>query len=105
MDVERICAALDAYLLVGIAFGAGYWLMESAWPGSFFSSPTEPFSMSRAIYFSFVTQATLGFGDTVPMAEHAQGVVVAQGVGGQMYLAVLVARLVSLYSAKESRAA
>jgi hypothetical protein len=55
---------------------------------------------SRAIYFSFVVQATLGFGDIVPVAQHAQGLVVAQGIGGQMYLAVLVARLVSLYSAR-----
>ena len=101
VDAERICAALDAYLLVGIAFGAGYWLMETALPGSFSSGSAEPFSPPRAIYFSFVTQATVGFGDTVPMAEHAQGVVIAQGVGGQMYLAVLVARLVSLYSARE----
>ena len=50
---------------------------------------------------SFVIQATIGFGDIVPIREHAQGVVVAQGIGGQMYLAVLVARLVSLYSAQE----
>ena len=38
----------------------------------------------------------------VPIREHAQGVVIAQRVGGQMYLAVLVARLVSLYSAQET---
>jgi hypothetical protein len=101
VDAERICAALDAYLLVGIVFGAGYWMMETALPGSFSSVSAQAFTPQRAIYFSFVTQATLGFGDTVPMGEHAQGVVIVQGVGGQMYLAVLVARLVSLYSAKE----
>lgn len=101
VDSERICAALDAYLLVGIAFGVGYWLIESAWPGSFSSVSTQGFTPARAIYFSFVTQATLGFGDVVPLGEHSQGVVVAQGIGGQMYLAVLIARLVSLYSADD----
>lgn len=101
VDAERICAALDAYLLTGIAFGTGYWLMETALPGSFSSPSTEAFTPARAIYFSFVTQATLGFGDMVPIRAHSEGVVVAQGVGGQMYLAVLVARLVSLYSSKE----
>jgi len=102
VDAEHICAALDAYLLVGIAFGAGYWLLESAQPGSFSSVSADGFSPPRAVYFSFVTQATLGFGDIVPLREPAQGLVVAQGIGGQMYLAVLIARLVSLYSAQET---
>jgi hypothetical protein len=101
VDGEHIFAALDAYLLVGIAFGVGYWLLETALPGSF--SSAAPLTAPRAIYFSFVTQATLGYGDIVPIGEHAQGVVVAQGVGGQMYLAVLVARLVSLYAAQRNR--
>jgi voltage-gated potassium channel len=101
VDAERICAALDAYLLMGIAFGVGYWLMETALPGSFSSVSGEAFTPPRAIYFSFVTQATLGFGDIVPLRDHSQGVVVAQGVGGQVYLAVLIARLVSLYSVEE----
>ena len=101
VDAEHISAALDAYLLVGIAFGIGYWLLETALPGSFFSGSAGALTSPRAVYFSFVVQATLGFGDIVPISEHAQGVVVAQGLGGQMYLAVLVARLVSLYSAQE----
>jgi hypothetical protein len=103
VNAEHICAALDAYLLVGLLFGSGYWLLEHLLPGSFASSSGEPFTPPRAIYFSFVTQATLGFGDIVPLRQSAQGLVVAQGVGGQMYLAVLVARLVSLYSAQENR--
>jgi len=103
VDVEHICAALDAYLLAGIAFGVGYFLVESALPGSFASTSGAPLSPGRAIYFSFVTQATLGYGDIVPTTEQAQGLVIVQGVGGQMYLAVLVARLVSLYSARERR--
>lgn len=100
VDLEHITAALDAYLLVGIAFGAGYWVLEALQPGSFACPEPGGLTPARAVYFSFVTQATLGFGDIVPTNQDAQGVVVAQGVGGQMYLAVLVARLVSLYSAK-----
>ena len=103
VDREHIFAALDAYLLVGIAFGVGYWLLELAEPGSFGTGDGGPLTTPRALYFSFVVQATIGFGDVVPIGEHAQGIVVAQGVGGQMYLAVLVARLVSLYSAQERR--
>jgi len=101
VDGEHIFAALDAYLLVGLAFGVGYWMIETASPGSF--SSAEALTAPRAIYFSFVTQATLGYGDIAPVSEHAQGLVVAQGMGGQMYLAVLIARLVSLYAAHGNR--
>lgn len=100
VNVEHICGALDAYLLAGLAFGAGYWLMETVLPGSFSSASGARFTPARAFYFSFVTQSTLGFGDIVPVTQQAQGVVISQGIGGQMYLAVLVARLVSLYSAQ-----
>jgi len=101
VDAERICAALDVYLLVGIAFGAGYWLIESTLPGSFSFGSSEGFTPPRAVYFSFVVQATLGFGDIFPLRDGAQGLVIAQGIGGQMYLVVLIARLVSLYDQQE----
>ena len=103
VDAEHISAALDAYLLVGLAFGFGYWLLEAALPGSLSSTSGTPLTPPRAVYFSFVSQATVGYGDIVPMSEIAQGFTIVQGVGGQMYLAVLVARLVSLFSAQESR--
>jgi hypothetical protein len=103
VNAEHICAALDAYLLAGMAFGIVYWLMETTSPGSFVASGGEPLTPARAIYFSFVTQATLGYGDIAPAREQAQGLVIVQGVGGQMYLAVLVARLVSLYSTERKR--
>jgi hypothetical protein len=101
VDSEHICAALDAYLLVGLAFGVGYWLLEASLPGSFTPAADGSFSPQRAIYFSFVTQATLGYGDVSPLRPESQGVVIAQAIGGQMYLAVLVARLVSLYSGQK----
>lgn len=103
VDGEQIFAALDAYLLVGIAFGVAYFLLDSAVPGSFSTGPGGALTPPRAIYFSFVAQTTMGFGDVVPIGDQAQGLVVAQGVGGQLYLVVLVARLVSLYSAQGSR--
>ena len=100
VDAEHICAALDVYLLAGLAFGVVYCLLEALLPGSFSYGSADSLTLPRAIYFSFVSQATLGFGDIVPLLEHSEGLVIAQGIGGQMYLAVLVARLVSLYSAQ-----
>jgi hypothetical protein len=96
VDAEHLFAALSAYLLAGIYLGLLYWVLEQMKPGTF-SFPGE-FSQASAIYFSFVTLATLGYGDIVPRADVARGIAIVEGVGGQLFLAVLVARLVSLYS-------
>ncbi|HSE88247.1 MAG TPA: ion channel [Candidatus Binatia bacterium] len=99
---EQVCAALSAYLLAGIFFGSFYWTLEEIWPGTF--NVQGDFSHSTAIYFSFVTLATLGYGDIVPRTEVARGLAIVEGVGGQLFLAVFIARLVSLYSRqKEGR--
>jgi len=45
-----------------------------------------------------VTLATVGYGDVIPASDSARGLAILEAVGGQMYLTVLVARLVSLYS-------
>lgn len=108
VDAERIAAALDGYLLGGLVFGVCYWVLEQTWPGSFGGASGTGFDLGAAIYFSFVTIATLGYGDIVPVSEAARGLAVLEAVGGQMYLAVLVARLVSLYAgpaAKETQGA
>jgi len=99
IDREHVYAALSAYLLAGIFFGVSYWVLEQIWPGSF--TLAGEFSPNSAIYFSFVTLATLGYGDIVPRTDVARGLATVEGVGGQLFLAVLIARLVSLYSRGE----
>ena len=98
VDAEHIFAALDAYLLAGLIFAVCYWLLDHTWPASFGVASASDLTLSRAIYFSFVTIATLGYGDVVPASESAQGLTILEAVGGQMYLTVLVAWLVSLYA-------
>jgi hypothetical protein len=101
VDSEHLYAALSAYLLAGIFFGLFYWVLQQVWSGTFAAS--GDFSRMSAIYFSFVTLATLGYGDIVPRTDVARGLAIVEGVGGQLFLAVLVARLVSLYSRGEPR--
>ena len=96
VDAEHLYAALSAYLLAGIFFGLLYWMLEQARPGTF--AATGEFSRMSAFYFSFVTLATLGYGDIVPRTDVARGLAIVEGVGGQLFLAVMVARLVSLYA-------
>jgi voltage-gated potassium channel Kch len=95
IDAEHLYAALSSYLLAGIFFGLFYWAVAQIAPETF-NVETE-FTRMTALYFSFVTLATLGYGDIVPRTDVARGIAIVEGVGGQLFLAVLVARLVSLY--------
>jgi len=101
VSAEHLYAALSAYLLAGVFFGVLYWAIERAWPASFVVAGETlgpgRFSPASGIYFSFVTLATLGYGDVVPKGEAARGLAILEAVAGQLYLAVMVARLVSLY--------
>lgn len=96
VDDEHLYAALSAYLLAGIFFGLFYWVLEQIGRGTF--AVTGEFTRMAALYFSFVTLATLGYGDIVPRTDVARGLAIVEGVGGQLFLAVMVARLVSLYA-------
>jgi hypothetical protein len=98
VDTERVMAALDAYLLAGLLFGVGYWMLDRGWPASFRGTTGGSLDLADAIYFSFITIATLGYGDVVPVSPPARGLAMVEAVSGQMYMAVLVARLVSLYA-------
>ena len=93
---EHVFAALSAYLLAGIFFGVTYWAIEVALPGSF-GGPSD-FTRESAVYFSFVTLATLGYGDFLPKTDMTRGFVVFEVIGGQLFLAVMVARLIGLYT-------
>jgi voltage-gated potassium channel len=75
-------------------------VLEHAAPGSIaVASQTakEGLSLGTATYFSFETLATLGYRAVVPRSEVARGVAIVEAVAGQLYLAVIIARLVSLY--------
>lgn len=97
VGVEHVYAALDAYILAGVFWGMLHFEVEHAWPGSYVASGVAlpEFPLRTAIYFSFVTLATLGYGDIVPKTEVARGITVVEAIAGQLYLAVLIARLVS----------
>jgi hypothetical protein len=100
VDLERLSAALSAYLLAGHFFGIAYSQVEQLRPGSFAiaGAAAHPgqLDLQTAIYFSFVTFATLGYGDISPLTPTARGLAVTEAILGQLYLAVLIARLVGV---------
>lgn len=101
VDTERIFAVLSAYLLTGLIFGIAYGLINDLRPGAFRLPTEETVRFEHGVYMSFVILTSLGFGDVVPVTPIARGLTILEAVIGQMYMAVLVARLVSLYSAEE----
>jgi len=98
VDAEHVYAALSAYLLAGLFLGVLYWNVERVWPGSIhMPADGAGFTPFHAVYFSFVTLATLGYGDIVPKSDLARGLVIFEAIAGQLYLAVMISRLISLY--------
>lgn len=100
VDLEHVYAALSAYLLAGIFCGVIYWQLEQWMPGSVAVGSGGDFPLQTAIYFSFMTLATVGFGDILPMSDLSRGLVTLEAVAGQLYIAVMIARLLSLYAGR-----
>ncbi len=104
---DMICASLCVYLLLGVLWAITYSLIQIFDGQSFLSAyadngegRTMRFGGERtltALYYSFVTMSTLGYGDIVPRSSLARMAAAMQAIVGQLYLAVLVARLVGLH--------
>ncbi len=98
VTVEQISGALSAYLLFGLVWGLAYFLLESAAPGSLsIGSVSDEARFSASVYYSFVTLTTLGYGDILPLTDRARSLAYVEAVIGQIYLAVLVGKLVGMY--------
>lgn len=107
-----IAASMCIYLLLGVIWGEAYSIIAVVDPGAFMithSQDAGQFVMkvggrgtSYALYYSLVTMTTLGYGDVVPISLAARTLATTQAITGQMYLAVLVARLVGMHIAQST---
>lgn len=97
IDADAICGALSVYLLLGILWVFLFTLLEIQEPGSFaFGGEGVAPSVERFIGFSYVTLTTLGYGNVVPTNPRADALCAAEALVGQIYLTVMLARLVAL---------
>ena len=94
VTLDTIFAAVVAYLLVAALFAHVFEIMELQRPGSFLGAPSAV--PGTFTYFSLVCLTTMGYGDIVPLSSLARPITALEGVFGQMYLAVMIARLVGL---------
>ena len=92
----RIEGAIAVYLLLGTGWAHAYHLVEILQPGSFISATTLMSNPSDWAYYSYVTLSTVGYGDITSVKPVARILSVGEALTGQLYLAVLIARLVAM---------
>ena len=107
VTADKIYGAICGYLLIGITWALIYSAIETARPGSFiFNNGIDVinhelfsyrFHFSYFMYYSFVTLSTLGYGDIAPLNTPARVFSSLEAIMGQLYVAVLIARLVGLH--------
>jgi len=106
VTTEVLCASISAYLMLGLMWTMAYWLVDQLTPGGAFSFNTNAGTHSMngftGFYFSFVTLSTVGYGDITPVSKIARWLAAMEAMTGLLYVAVLIARLVSLYSTPKS---
>jgi hypothetical protein len=99
ININRIMGSVGVFLLIGIVFANGFRLVALYFDGAFAIGgapvPAADF-MPRVVYFSFVTLTSLGYGDITPVHPFARSLVTMEALTGQLFLAILVARLVAM---------
>ena len=104
VTLSSLYAAITSYLILGILFAIFYTIAAIISPDIFhYASSLKPILkiyphpafFSEALYFSFVTLATLGYGDLVPVFGPIKMIASLEAIIGQLYIAILIARLVS----------
>jgi len=95
----RIQGAVVVYLLVGFTWAVAFEVVHIALPDAFQFAHGNPGTAGvrhGLLYYSFVTLTTVGYGDITPVHPMARSLAIAEALIGQLYPAILIARLVSL---------
>ena len=107
IDRTVLSAGITFYLMIGNIFTPIYFLLNAlvrlttGADAFVMSIRTVELTWQRMYYFSFTTLTTLGYGDITPVSPFVEPFVTAEAVIGVLYVAVLMARLVSLYDKRD----
>ena len=107
VNLYRILGAVAVYLVLGLLWANAYLFLYLATPTTFQFAPGsqayEP-PVSEMVYFSFITLTTVGYGDITPLHPFARSLVMLEALVGQLYPAIVLARLVTQYQGNPRRA-
>ena len=98
-NVRAVTGAVCVYVLIGLLFVFLYGALAKLGSGDFFAQGTDG-TRSLRLYFSFVTLATLGYGDYTPAGSFGRTLAVVEALVGQLYLVTVIAVLVSRMRAR-----
>jgi len=99
---DMIMGSICVYFLMGLIWSLVFSTLEVFQPGSF-QMPQGTVNQATFTYYSYVTLTTLGYGDMTPISGPARSLALLEAMMGQLYLAVLIARLVGIHIAQSSR--
>ena len=98
VDFEVVVGSVSAYLLIAITWAVSYDLIYALWPESFSAAKDgADLTLNHFIYFSMTTITTLGYGDITPVSIPVGIWSTLEAATGVFYMAILMARLVSMY--------
>lgn len=105
VDANVLCAGLSGYLLLGLLWLPAYILVARLDPGAFSVATPAGTGVGldrfTAFYFSFMTLCTVGYGDITPASKIARMLAILEAISGLFYVAVLISRLVAIYSSNQ----
>ena len=106
ITTDKLHGALAGYILLAFVWSFVYAMVEVSSPGSFGPGQldfVQPGTFFRLIYFSLTTLTTTGYGDVLPLTNHARSVVMVEEFSGVFYVGVVIARLAGLYPSYQTK--
>ncbi|PTT87816.1 voltage-gated potassium channel [Pseudomonas sp. HMWF031] len=104
ITADKLHGALAGYIMLAFVWSFVYALVEISSAGSFGPGRLDfmqPGTFFKLIYFSFTTLTTTGYGDVLPLTNHARSLVMVEEFSGVFYVGVVIARLAGLYPSNQ----
>lgn len=98
VTIHTVGGVLSLYLMIALFYASLYQAADLLDPDAF----TAGFELNRfrLVYFSFITIATVGYGDITPAMDGVRALAMTEAVAGQLFLVTVVARVVSLFAGR-----
>lgn len=98
LTADRLWGAAATYLMIGVLWAFLYAIVDQQTPGSYAirGAPT-PMDLMDLLYFSFATLTTTSYGDIVPLTRLGRAMSMLEGIVGQLFITILIARIAGIY--------
>jgi hypothetical protein len=106
ITADKLHGALAGYIMLAIVWAFIYAMIERSSAGSFGPGRldfTQPGTFFKLFFFSLTTLTTTGYGDVIPLTNHARSFVMIEEFAGVFYVGVLIARLAGLYPSSQTK--